>query len=193
MVRPVRVATLLLAGAAALSLSGCQKADDTSSTLKVDDFVIATVSPNPATADGPGTGQFYRVVIGNNQPDEIREYQYHVTFGLGITINNNATSDSVKLTFPATITSASAVAHQASGGIITPPSGTDAEYSKFVINSSSSSTINAVNGVINMTWEGWYTLPSQRKEAVVVVTLNFTDDSSTPKTFTKTVNVQVAP
>ena len=193
MFRRVRVAVPLLAGLAALSVPACQKTDSTSSTLKVDDFVISTVTPNPTTADGPGTGVFYRVVIGNNQPDETREYRWHAAFGLGVTINNNATSDSVKLTFPATITSASAVVHQASGGIIVPPSSTDAEYSKCIIDSSSGSSIGAVNGTINMNWECWYTVPSQRREAVIVVTLNWSDDSSTPKTFTKTVNVQVAP
>jgi hypothetical protein len=193
MFRPVRVATWLLAGMAALSLSGCQKTDSTTTTLKVDDFVSAAITPNPAVANGPGTGVFYRVVVGNNQPDETREYQYHVSFGLGIVINNNATADSVKLTFPATIVSASAVVHQAAGGIIVPPSSTDAEYSKCNIGSSSGSTIAAVNGTINMNWDCWYTLPSQKKEAVSVVSINFTDDSSSPKTFTKTVNVTVAP
>lgn len=193
MFRRVRVARLLLTGLTALAVSACQKTDSTSTTLKVDDFVISSYSPNPAAADGPGTGVNYRVVIGNNQPDEIREYQYHVPFGLTVTINNNATSSSVALTFPATISSASAVVHQASGGIIVPPSSTDAEYSKCNIANSSGSTIGGVNGSINMNWECWYTLPSGHKEAVVVVTLNFTDDSSTPKTFTKTVNVNVAP
>jgi hypothetical protein len=192
MFRRVSVTTLLLAGAA-LSLAGCQKTDSTSTTLKVDDFVGSAVNPNPANADGPGTGVQYRVVVGNNQPDEIREYQYHVAFGLGVNINNNATSSSVALTFPATITSASAIVHQASGGIIVPPPSTDAEYSKCNLASSSGSTIGAVNGAINMNWECWYTLPSLKREAVVVVTINFTDDSSTPKTFTKTVNVNVAP
>ncbi len=193
MFRRVRAAAVLLAGVAAVSLSGCQKTDDTSTTLKVDDFVSAAVTPNPAIADGPGTGVNYRVVVGNNQPDEIREYQYHVGFGIGIVINNNATSKSVNLSFPATITSASAVVHQAAGGIIVPPSSTDAEYSKCNIGSSSGSTIGGVNGTINMNWDCWYTLPSQKKEAVAVVTINFADDSSTPKTFTKTVNVTIAP
>jgi hypothetical protein len=192
MFRRVRVAAVLLAGVAAVSLSGCQKTDDTSSTLKVDDFVSAAITPNPAVADGP-TGVTYRVVIGNNQPDEIRTYQYHVGFGVGLVINNNATSKSVDLSFPVTITSASAVVHQAAGGIIVPPSSTDAEYSKCNIGSSSGSTIGAVNGTINMNWDCWYTLPSQKKEAVAVLTVNFSDDSSTAKTFSKTVNVTIAP
>lgn len=192
MFRRVRVAMLLLAGAA-VSVAGCQKTDSTTTTLKVDDFVGSAVNPSPATADGPGTGVFYRVVIGNNQPDETREYQYHVGFGVGVNINNNATSSSVALTFPVTVTSASAIVHQAAGGIIVPPSSTDAEYSKCNIASSSGSTIGAVNGAINMNWDCWYTLPSQKREAAVVVTINFADDSSTPKTFTKTVNVTVAP
>jgi hypothetical protein len=191
----VRMATLLLAGlaVAALPLSGCQKTDDTDESLKVDDFTIASQNPSPAIADGPGTGVTYRVVRGNNQPDDILEYDWHTSFGVGVTINNNATKDSVKLTFPVTLTSVNAVAHQASGGIITPPSGTDAEYSKFVISSSSGSVISAVNGVINMNMDVWYDFPNLRKEAVVTVTLNFRDDSSTPKTFTKTYDVKVAP
>jgi hypothetical protein len=193
MFRRVRVAGLLLTGLTAVALSACQKTDSTSTTLKVDDFVVSSYSPNPAQADGPGTGVTYRVVIGNNQPDEIREYQWHVGFGMSITINNNATSSSVKLTFPATITSAAGVVHQASGGIIVPPSSTDAEYSKCNISNSSGSTIGGVNGSINMNWDCWYTLPSGRKEATVVLTMNMTDDSSTPQTFTKTVNVNVAP
>jgi hypothetical protein len=194
MFRRVRMATLPVALlAAALPLSGCQKTDSTDSSLKVDDFCVASQNPNPATADGPGTGVTYRVVIGNNQPDEIREYDWHTMFGVGVTINNNATKDSVKLSFPVTLTSVNVVAKQASGGIITPPSGTDLEYSKFVILGSSGSQITAVNGVINMNFEMWYDFPNLRKEAVLVVTLNFSDDSSTPKTFTKTFNVKVAP
>jgi hypothetical protein len=195
MFRRVRMATLLVAGlaAATLPLSGCQNPDDTDSSLKVDDFVIASQNPNPATADGPGTGVTYRVVRGNNQPDDILEYDWHAAFGVGVTINNNATKDSVKLTFPVTLTSVNVVAHQAAGGIITPPSGADAEYSKFVIVGSSGSEITAVNGVINMNFEVWYDFPNLRKEAVMTVTLNFSDDSSTPKTFTKTYNVKVAP
>jgi hypothetical protein len=192
MFRRVSVAAVLLAGVAAVSLSGCQKTDDTTTTLKVDDFVSAAITPNPASADGP-TSVTYRVVIGNNQPDEIRTYQYHVPFGIGLVINNNATNKSVNLSFPVTVTSASAVVHQAAGGIIVPPSSTDAEYSKCNLAGSSGSTIGAVNGTINMNWECWYTLPSQKKEAVAVVTINFMDDTSTPKTFTKTVNVTVAP
>jgi hypothetical protein len=195
MFRRVRMAALLLVGVAAatLPLSGCQKTDDTDDTLNVDDFVIASQNPNPATADGPGTGVTYRVVVGNNQPDEFREYDWHTVFGVGVTINNNATSDSVKLSFPVTLKSINVVAHQASGGIITPPTGTDVEYSKFVVTGSSGSTISAVNGVINMNFEMWYDFPNLRKEAVMTVTLNFADDSSTPKTFTKTFDVKVAP
>jgi hypothetical protein len=62
-----------------------------------------------------------------------------------------------------------------------------------VITGSSGSVISAVNGVINMNMDVWYDFPNLRKEAVVTVTLNFSDDSSTPKTFTKTFNVKVAP
>jgi hypothetical protein len=192
MVRRVSMAMLLLAGVAAVSLSGCQKTDSTDSSLKVDDFVISTTSPSIATADGPGTGKTYRIVRGNNQPDDILEYDWHTTFGLSTTINNHATDDSVKLAFPVTLSSASVKVQQASGGIVNPPTGGDTEHFEY-LSSASGNTIGAVNGTINMNFEVWYDLPSLRKEALITVTLNFTDDSSTPKTFTKVVNVQVAP
>jgi hypothetical protein len=188
----VRVTTLLLTGLAAVSLSGCQKADSTDSSLKVDDFVVSTSNPATATADGPGTGKTYRVVRGNNQPDEILEYQYHTTFSTTTTINNHATDDSVKLSFPVTLSSATIKVQQASGGVVNPPTGGDVEHFDYVT-SASGNTIGAVNGAVTITYEVWYTLPSGRKEALVTETLNFTDDSSTPKTFTKTVNVNIAP
>src|ERR1700704_7225 len=98
----VRVTTLLLTGLAVVSLSGCQKTDSTDTTLKVDDFVVSTSNPATPNADGPGTGKTYRVVRGNNQPDDILEYQYHVIFSTTTTINNHATDSSVALTFPVT-------------------------------------------------------------------------------------------
>ncbi len=156
MVRSVRVATLLLAGMAAASLSGCQKTDSTDDTLKVDDFVVSTTTPSVATADGPGTGKTYRIVRG------------------------------------VTLSSASTKVQQASGGIVNPPTGGDVEHYEYV-SSASSNKISAVGGAITQTFEVWYDLPSLRREALVTLTLNFTDDSSSPKTFTKTVNVQVAP
>jgi hypothetical protein len=188
----VRVATLLLAGLAALSLSGCQKTDSTDTTLKVDDFVVSTTTPTTPNADGPGTGKTYRVVRGNNQPDDIVEYQYHVTFSTTTTINNHATDDSVKLAFPVTLSAATVKVQQASGGIVNPPTGGDVEHYEYVT-SASGNTIGGVNGAITITYEIWYSLPSGRKEALVTESLSFTDDSSTPKTFTKTVNVQLAP
>ncbi len=192
MVRSVRVATVLLAGLAAASLSGCQKTDSTDDTLKVDDFVVSTTTPGIATADGPGTGKTYRIVRGNNQPDDILEYDWHTSFSVTTTINNHATDDSVKLSFPVTLSAASAKVQQASGGIVNPPTGGDVEHYEYV-SSASSNKIGAVGGAITQTFEVWYDLPSLRREALVTLTLNFTDDSSTPKTFTKTVNVQVAP
>jgi hypothetical protein len=187
----VRVTTLLLTGLAALSLSGCQKTDSTDTTLKVDDFVESTTTPATPAADGPGTGKTYRVVRGNNQPDDILEYKYHVVFSTTTTINNHATDSSVKLSFPVTLSSATVKVQQASGGIVNPPTGGDVEHYEYVT-SASGNTIGAVNGAITITYEIWYTLPSGRREALVTEALNFTDDSSTPKTFTKTVNVQLA-
>jgi len=131
-------------------------------------------------------------VRGNNQPDDILEYKYHSIFTTTLTINNHATDDSVKLTFPVTLSAATIKVQQASGGIVNPPTGGDVEHYEYVTHASGN-TIGGVNGTVSITFEVWYTLPSGGKEALVTQTYNFTDDSSTPKTFTKTVNTQIAP
>jgi hypothetical protein len=187
-----KVAGLPLALVAALSLAGCQKTSNTSTSVNVDTFVDSSSAPAIAVADGPGTGKTYRVVRGNNQPDDILEYQYHASFTTTVTINNHATDDSVKLAFPVTLSSATLKVQQASGGIVTPPTGTDVEHYEFVSHASGN-TVGGVGGAISVGYDIWYTLPSGGKEALVTLSYNFTDDSSTPKTFTKTVNVRVAP
>ncbi len=197
MFRRVRVTGLPLAWFAALSLAGltaagCQKTSDTNSTINVDTFVTSTANPPVATADGPGTGRTYRVVRGNNQPDDILEYQYHTSFAVTLVINNHATDKSIGVSFPVTLSSATLKVQQASGGIVTPPTGGDVEHYDFVSNASSN-VVPAVNGAITVGYDVWYTLPSGRKEGLVTLTYNFTDDSSTPKTFSKTVNVNIAP
>ena len=80
---------------------------------------------------------------------------------------------------------------QASGWIITPPTGTDTEKSEFVIVNTSSNQIGAVGSSTTTTFEVWYDLPNLRKEAVVVVTFTLTDNDGTA--FQKERQITVAP
>jgi hypothetical protein len=189
-----KVATILwlpFLFAAALSLSACQSATSTEETLKVDDFVDATVTPNPATAAACTDGKTYRVVRGNNQPDDILLYDWCSTFAVTLTLNKNATDKDVNLSFPVEITSATVKVEQASGGIVSPPTGGDTEHYDSVLLSSTASEITAVGGATTMSFYVWYDLPSLRKEARITVTISFKDDDDV--TFAKTVKVNVAP
>jgi hypothetical protein len=173
-----------------LVAAGCQSPTSASSTLSVDDFVTAAISPDPATAVD-AVGKTYRVVRGNNQPDEILPYSYVTSFAITLTVTSEATSDSVDLTFPVTITSVSGKVQQAAAGIVTPPTGGDVEHYESLIAQSSGSQFAAVNGTITMSFQVWYALPNGRREAVVTESISLKDDSG--KTFTKNVDVKVAP
>jgi hypothetical protein len=180
-------ATLLVLGVSCAA--GCQSPSSASSTPKVDDFVDATITPNPAIAAADTDGKTYRVVRGNNQPDDIVPYQYVTTFTVTISFNSKAKDNSIG--FPVSIVSASGKVEQASGGIVTPPTGGDVEHYESVILSSTGSTISAVGGGITMSFEVWYALPSKGKEALVTETISMKDNNAV--TFAKSVPVRVAP
>jgi hypothetical protein len=177
----------------ALSIGACQSATTTDSTLKVDDFVDSSVTPSPTNAVESTDGRTYRVVRGNNQPDEILLFDWKASYTVTVSLNKNATDKDVDLSFPVEITSTSVKVEQASGGIVTTPTGGDTEHYDSVMTSASGNKIAAVGGAVTMTFDVWYDLPSLRKEAVITTSVTFKDDSDSPKTFTKTIKVNVNP
>lgn len=174
-----------------IPLAACQSPTDASDTLDVDDFVDATVVPARASAAAATDGKTYRVVRGNNQPDDVLPYDWFTSFDITLVVNSNATDDSVDLEFPVTITSASGKVQQASGGIVTPPTGGDVEHYESVIAGSSGSSIAAVNGAVTLTFQVWYDLPSLKKDALITEQVSFRDNNGV--TFTKNVDVIVNP
>jgi hypothetical protein len=174
----------------ALAMAGCQSPTSADDALDVDDFVVTSVSPARATAV-PSSGRTYRVVRGNNQPDDVLEYDWITSFTLTVTLNSNATAKDIDLDFPVDISSVSGKVQQASGGIVTPPTGGEVEHYESVIAQSTGNRFDAVNSSVTLTFQVWYDLPSLRREALVSETLAFKDKNG--KTFSKTVDVQVDP
>jgi len=164
----------------------CQSPTDTTATTTTD-FIVATVAPNPATASGP-TGRFYTFVPTNNQPSEQREFDWRTTFTAAVTLNTPGKD--VTVTFPVKITSATVKVQQATGGIITPPTGTDIEHYEFEFTTSSNSFAGA-GSTVNMNFNVWYDLPNLKREALATLSLVFADADG--RTFSKTVDVQIAP
>lgn len=173
------------------TLSGCQSPTDPSDTVGYDDAIDVTTTPNPISADASATGKTYRIVRGNNQPDEIVSYDWHAVFTSTISFNSVANDEDVDVAFPVRLSSATLVVKQASGGIVTPPTGTDKEYSEFITLNASGNQFAAVGSPVSLTFEAWYDLPSLRKEAVVSVTLSFIDEDGT--TFQIVEDINVAP
>jgi len=175
----------VLLGWAALGW-GCQSPTDTSATTTTD-FIVATVAPSPTTASGP-TGRFYTFIPSNNQPSEQREYDWRSSFTANVTLNTPGKD--VTVTFPVKITSATVKVQQATGGIITPPTGTDSEHYEFEFTTSSNQFPSAGSSV-NMNFNVWYDLPNLKREALMTLSLAFTDNDG--RGFSKTVEVQVSP
>jgi hypothetical protein len=174
----------ILAGAAA-----CQSPTDPDDTPSVDDFLVATASPSPTTGIESTDGRTYRVVRGNNQPDDILAYDWKTTFSVSVTLNDKADDDDY-LTFPVDLTTATVTVKQASGGIVTTPTGGDTEHSEYLV-SATSNRFGAVNTSNTLTFDVWYDLPSLRREALITVQLTFKDTDGV--TFSKSIDVLVSP
>lgn len=187
MLRTVGLGAVLVAGGGLLA---CQSPNDPDATIDSDDFVEVTVTPDPATAE-PSVGRTYRVVRGNNQPDEILPYSWKATFSLRILINSRINDvDNYDAEFPVDITSATVKVQQASGGIVTPPTGGEVEHYEGATNASSN-RITGMDSPVTVGFEVWYDLPNEKREALAQVTLTFVDNNSA--TFTKVVDVRIAP
>ena len=65
---------------AGLSQAGCQNPNEPTDTVDYSEALEITVSPDPIGADNATGGKTYRVVRGNNQPDEIVPYDWHALF-----------------------------------------------------------------------------------------------------------------
>jgi hypothetical protein len=181
-----RIVPRALAALALAALGACQSPTDPNETV---DLLDATVSPDPATSAGP-TGRFY-TVEKDEEPDELREYDWHSSFTVTVRLTEDADDENVGLELPLDITSATITVQQASGGIVTPPTGTEKERYDFVIASSSTNRLTAIGSTATMTFDVWYDLPNLRKEALVSVSLGFADDGS--YRFTEVVPVRIGP
>jgi hypothetical protein len=191
MIRVFARARVAALAAAAVCAAGCQSPTDPSDRISYDEAVDVASNPNPISADTQTGGRTYRVIRGNNQPDEILAYDWHTVFSANVNLNTNANDDDLDVDWPVKITATTLTVKQAVGGIITPPTGSDSEKFEFVTLSASGNQMSGPNAPINLTFEVWYDLPSLRKEAVVQLAVSFTDNDGT--TWAKTVDLTIAP
>ena len=175
----------------AMSLYGCQSPTNPDDVVNFDEVVNVTASPDPINADSQTSGRTYRVVRGNNQPDEILAYDWHAVFSVNFTFNDQANDSDVDVDFPVRVSSATVTAKQASGGIVTPPTGSETEHSEFVVLAATGNQVSGINSPTTMTFEVWYDFPSLRREAVMTVAFSFVDNEGAA--FQKSVDIKVSP
>ena len=176
---------------AALSITGCQSPTEADEAIAYDEIVDVSATPDPVVADADTGGRTYRVVRGNNQPDDILAYDWHAIFSTTLVFNSKAADKDVEVPFPVRITSTTVAIRQATGGIVTPPTGGEAEHYEFITLSASGNQAVGVGSPVSIAFEVWYDLPNLRKEAVITVTFAFQDDDGA--TFQKTEDFKVAP
>jgi hypothetical protein len=173
-----------LAATLAVALTACQSPTDPGETI---DVIQATISPSPTSATA-SSGRTY-TVQRNNQADEVREYDWKTNFTVTVTLTEDANDENVNLELPVELTSATVTVQQASGGIITPPTGSETEHYDFVIVQASSNQFSSVPSNLNLDFDVWYDLPNLGREALVTVTLGFADANG--RGFSESVQVRV--
>jgi hypothetical protein len=188
MLRVVKSSAAIVA--AALLLSACQSPTDPDDTIGVDDFVEGSVTPDPVNASESLDGREFRVPR-NNQDDLIVKYDWKATYGVTVRLNGTADDDDLDLTWPVKMTSINVGVQQASGGVVTPPTGSETVHSEYVVRDSTGNSFASSNTSNGFTVDLWYWLPSRRKEALVTIGVSLVDDDG--RTFTKTIEVKVNP
>jgi hypothetical protein len=188
--RVMRVAGVTALTLAALSSSACQSPTDADEVVDYEDVIDVQVSPDPISAAESTDGRTYRVER-NEQPDEIRTFDWHAIFSVTVNFNQDALDDDVDIDFPVRLTSTSLAVKQAAGGVVTPPTGGEIEHYDFAPLNATGNVFSAVNTPITLSLEVWYDLPSLRREAVVTLTFSFQDDDGV--TFQRVYDVNVAP
>jgi hypothetical protein len=91
--------------AAVFALPACQNPNDQSDTVDYSE-ALGSPSPDPIEADTSTGGKTYRVVRGNNQPDELLPYDWHTVFSSTLVLNDKANNEDLDLDFPLRITGA---------------------------------------------------------------------------------------
>jgi hypothetical protein len=186
-----RAARLIAATLAAVSMTACQNPNTPGATVNYSEALDISVTPDPIQADTSTGGKTYRVVRGNNQPDELLPYDWHLVFSSTLVLNDKANDKDLDLDFPVRITGATLTVKQATGGIITPPSGTEKEAFEYVPLAASSNQFPGISNPVSLSFEVWYDLPSLRRECVVTLTYALVDVDGTG--FTRSVDFNVAP
>ena len=160
--------------------------------LTYDEAIDITSSPDPISADTQTGGRTYRIVRGNNQPDDILPYDWHSVFSAAIKLNGNATDDDLDIDFPVRVVATTLTIKQAIGRHHhAAERQRDREVRVRDAQRQRQPDSPAPTRPITLTFEVWYDLPSLRKEAVVQVAASFVDNDGT--TFQKTVDLRVAP
>ncbi|MPY86558.1 MAG: hypothetical protein GEU99_01395 [Luteitalea sp.] len=139
-----------------------------------------------------GGDRTYTIQRGDDPAfDEVRQYDHKVTFDVTSALTNAAVDeDEWDLELPLTITSASVKVEQASGGIATPPTGSEVVHQEYT-SQSSGSVLPEVGSTVTQTFTVWYWLPNRGTEALITVSYTFSDDDGA--TASDSVDVLVSP
>lgn len=181
MFRHVRAVTLLLA-VASMTCAGCQ-----SPTEPTDLDYFEVTAPDSVSASGP-SGRTYTIPATDTEPSKTKEYPWVARITVSIRITPDASNKDGKLEFPVKITGTDRSVSPASGGIVVPPpTGTQVYHE--IVPFANNNVFNAVNDVINITYDVYYDLPGGGREALVTLNFSFLDDDNNSLSESKQIKV----
>ncbi|MPZ21708.1 MAG: hypothetical protein GEV06_28030 [Luteitalea sp.] len=172
---------------AALLMCSC---DSPTETEDLDDPVDVTAPGTVSARDG--SNRSFVIQRGDDPSfDETRPYDWRVSFTVTMTLTDAAVNeDDWDMALPLKITASTVTVQQASGGIVTPPTGTEVVHFEQGPASVSGNLLSDVGATVTQNFDIWYWLPNGGKEALITVSYTFTDDDGA--TATDSVDVLVS-
>jgi hypothetical protein len=138
-----------------------------------------TATPNPAFAVAASGRTYVIQSDSEDEPDEVVTYPWRAAFTVTVVESAGVGLD---------VTFVNLTVNQASGGIVTPPRSGEIEHYEFDLQA----TGNRVDayGSTTLNFDVWYDLPNGGREALVTVSVSYTDDADISTTRTVQVRLQ---
>jgi hypothetical protein len=171
MKRMIAIAGVLLS---AVWLAACGSTTTTSAAATF------SVVPATATAVASTSGKSFTILGDSTHADRVIPYPWQTSFTVTITENAGVGRK---------ITGVSISVHQASGGVIMTPTGSDVEHYDYLSQVANNTIPAKGTGTVAFN-PVWYWLPNGGREAVVTMTFSFLDDNNSSFSEQTTVNVQ---
>ena len=169
-----RVTMAVLLATLPWALVGCDETTESDSSEEA----TFTFSPDPAVAAESTDGRTYTILGDDTHADQVIKYPWKTRFTVTMEETGGVGRD---------ITSMSIRVQQASAGVVITP--TNSEVERYDYQSQTNGNRLEAKGKTSVTFDVWYDLPNDGREALITVTFSYIDDDDL--SFSESAQVQV--